>query len=205
MKKYFSINLALLTLLPLLVLAQGTEGTATQQTINQNANVYINNLYKNSQDVAVTSAEQVGTEDDLAILEDNFKILNPNISNISSVTNTDGSTNFTVEYKHPGKFLGLIPGSFKTITTVQTSTNGVPSIDTTFSIWSSLVSEKKFDKEKIISQLQNDPTIQNNLEMNASPAAKARVVEAIVSILDKNELEEIGPTVESSPAPAQNY
>lgn len=195
MKKYLSTTFVLFGFLPFLVLAQGSEGTDSQQTINQNPNLDVKNLYKNSQNVAVTTAEQVGTEDDLSVLEENFKILNPNVSNISSVTNTDGSTNFTVEYKHPGKFLGLISGSFKTITAVQTNTNGIPNIDTTFSLWSSLVSEKKFDKEKIISELQTDPIIQNYAKVNASPAAKARVVVAIVSILDKNELEVIGPNV----------
>lgn len=178
----------------------GLESTTTTATSVMNMNADISKLYKSENNVAVVSPDQVSTEDDLNILEKNYAILNPNITNIRANTNSDGTTDYTIEYKHPGKFLGLVPGSYKTTTLLQTTANGIPNIDSTLSVWSSLVSDKTFNREKIIDDLKNNSTIQSEAKVNASPSSRAKVIEAMIAVLQENELSEIGPATEK-PSP----
>ncbi len=170
-------------------LATTTSSTTSTTSIPGGpVNVNVDSLEKNSSGIPIVNPEQVNNEDDLKVLQNNYKILNPNIDNIYTNTNTDGTMEIVVIYKHPGNFLGILPSSFKTTTTVSSSPNNIPSVESRNSFWSSLVADKKINKERIISRISNNQIIKNEMKINITPVSAARVMQAIIFELDQEEL-----------------
>jgi hypothetical protein len=155
----------------------------------------IRRLEVNNNDIPIVSSDQVRTEDDLSIFNKNQSIINPNVSKVTEDTDRNGNTSITVNYKYPGKLLGILPVSYKTINTVSTeggdattsnATGTLPVANAKLSFWSHIVSDKSFDESNIESRFENNPVIRNSLEANASPGEQARVAEAMIYELNKN-------------------
>jgi hypothetical protein len=189
------ILLVAFSIWPVTSLAQTSTKSTTSPTIVPNPNITNSNLETNSAGIAIISSEQVVTEEDLEVFEDNMKILNPNIGLILTDTDQDGMVTISVDYIHPGKFLG-VPVTYRSITTVMstTTTNSLPYIDSRFSFLSSFVSDKKVDNQKIIDRVASNPIVQTETTPDASPRAQARIAEAIATELDQNEMEQMVTT-----------
>lgn len=135
--------------------------------------------------VFLSAQTTVATEDDLKTFINNYQAEHPNISKITTTTNIDGSVNVIVDYKYPGKFLGIFPANFTTINTVNSTTNGIPIVDSKTSLWSGLVSKNNLDQSLIVSRILGNPNTVPNAQPNASPSAKAKIIEGMVYELDK--------------------
>ena len=155
-----------------------------------NLTVAEGNLNKNSAGVAIVRPDQVTTEEDLQTYSRNIPLMNEKIGDIFATTNSDGSVVITVDYIHPGRFLGLFSANFKIINKINSSTAGVPSVTSRPSFWSGLVSGNNTDIDytNIESRLMNNEIILNETKPNATPLAKARVIEAVVNELNKLQL-----------------
>lgn len=144
-----------------------------------------------AQTTSITRSDQVTTEEDLQAFAENIEILNEKIEDVTATTNPDGSTEISVSYVLPGRFLGLFPANLKIINTVYSTPADVPEVNTSPSFWSGLVSSgntTNIDYSSIETRIKNNQVVLNETKVNATPQAKARVIEAVVSELNKLEL-----------------
>lgn len=162
-----------------------------QTTSNSTTTVSQDDLETNDSGAIITRPDQVVTESDLQIFADNIEILNEKISEVTATTNPDGSIEISVSYVQPGRFLGLFPANLKIINTVYSTPAGIPEVDSKSSFWSGLVSSgntTNIDYSSIETRIKNNQVVLNETKVNATPQAKARIIEAVVSELNKLEL-----------------
>lgn len=144
-----------------------------------------------AQTTTITRPDQVTSEEDLQAYAENIDILNEKIEGVTATTNANGSVEISVTYVHPGKFLGLFSANLKIINTVYSTAGGIPEVESKSSFWSGLVASgntTNIDYSSIESRIKNNDIVLNETKVNATPQAKARVIEAMVSELNKLEL-----------------
>lgn len=141
-------------------------------------------LYTNSKGIPIYSSLQVMNDEDLIVFEENQGILNPNVRKVSSDLNSNGIPEITIQYEHPGKFLGFLPVGFKSTTNITTTDGGTPEVSSKLSTLSTLVGDKKFDPNSLDAMLLNNESVRNDLVQNATPSQQAKVAEAAIQALD---------------------
>lgn len=191
-QKIFYFSLFVLIFTPFFLFAQNSTTSSTTENARDMylpSNIDTSKLLKNDSGTPIISSEQVGTEEELDIFDKNLSFIYTSVSNVITESKENGETIVTVNYKHPGKFLNLFPVSYQSINSVTSTNNGIPNIDSQLSFWSSLISDKKYDRSLVVSKIISNDVIRNQTQPNASPASKARVAEAIVYELNQIEKE----------------
>ncbi len=177
--------------------ASGTRIPGGTIYVNTNLNASTSNgnsstsveLQTNSAGVAVSTATQVSTDADLEVYIENAPATHENVSDVEISTDNDGKTSVTVTYKHPGRFLGILPMNYTSETTVTSNDEGTPEVTTSLSLMSYLIANKLFDIDRMSSIISNNTTVRNNLAVNANAFQKAQIADAMIFELDKSEME----------------
>ena len=91
-----------------------------------------------------------------------------------------------VVYRHKGKFLGFIPVTFTSTTSVESQADATVRVRSNASWWTFLVVQKNYTKAGVESKIKNNAKVQANAKINASAQAKAEVAEAVIAEVAAN-------------------
>jgi len=130
--------------------------------------------------IAVVSAGQVKSEEDLKIFKSNLMVKERGVSKIDFDYDKDGESDITIMYSHKGKFLGFIPVNLKSTTTVVSKENKELEVHSKLPWWSFLVSNKNYIKADLESNIENNVAIKENAKFDATASEKAELLEAVI-------------------------
>ena len=142
-------------------------------------------LRLNSSGVAITSSSQVNSESDLEVFSANASIKESSVSRVDIDSDDNNEeTDVKVVYRHEGKFLGFIPVTIKSTTTVAAEADNETTVRSKMAWWGFLVTGTNYSRADMESRVRNNTTVQANAKANASAQAKASVAEAVIAELE---------------------
>jgi len=143
-------------------------------------------LEVNASGIAITSAVQVSSEDDLNVFSSNIVLKNTAVAHVDMNSENTAEMKITVVYRNKGRFLGFIPVTIKSTTVVGASGGAEASVKSSLPWWSFLVAGENYNRVALESSIKNSPTIQANAKVNASAQAKAHIAETVIVALQTN-------------------
>lgn len=136
-------------------------------------------LKTNIAGVAVRTAAQVRSEEDLEIFLANVLMENEAVAAVEFETSAEGSQAVEVVYKHYGRLFGLIPLTIKSTTIVSEDDESGVMVDSNVPWWSFLVAKKSYNQNKLETALINNPKITAGFSVGA--LTRAEVAEAVIA------------------------
>jgi len=138
----------------------------------------------NSSGVAITSASQVNSDEDLEVFSSNVSSENNLVSDVQIESENDGTSEVEVMYKHAGRLFGIFPIMVTTKTVVETKADGEVEVKSQRPWYSFLVSGESYSQSEVESRIKNNSTVKANATVNASASAKAQIAEAIIAEME---------------------
>ena len=141
-------------------------------------------LQVNALGIMITSPAEVNSEEDLHVFSSNVALKNSAVAEVSASPQNTPEEKITVVYKHEGKFLGFIPVTIKSTTSIKARGDGKIEVTSTLPWWSLFVAGENYNKADLESRIKNDAKIRANASVHASARAKAQVAEAVITELE---------------------
>lgn len=141
------------------------------------ANSEFGDFVSNSAGVYITAAAQVQNEEDLDVMVDNLFTSHEQLASV----NASKQNQVTASYRHNGRVLGIFPVVVKSSTIVALNANGQAEATTSMPWWNFFVLGTGKVSSSVNLALESNPSIAVDLAASADAAARARVLEAVVS------------------------
>lgn len=141
-------------------------------------------LQVNGLGVAITSASQVSSDEDLGVFSANLLHLRKSLAKVSIDSDSDESTEVVVVYRHRGKLFGFIPVTVKSTTIVDTTSDGEVMVGSRLPWWSFLVAGENYAKEDLETRVKENATIKSSARASMSASSKAQLTEAVLAEIE---------------------
>lgn len=152
------------------------DGSITATSATGTSNNQLEGLPRNSAGVEIRTAEDVVTDDDLNIFEENLLIINEHVADADS-----SRKRVAVSYWHQGRFLGIFPVKVQSRTEAEIGDEDILTVTTEVPWWSFLVFGLGNVQGDVQVALQADGEFSANVLNREDAPARARALEAIAS------------------------
>jgi hypothetical protein len=135
-----------------------------------------------SDNADITFPVNVSSDAQLQTYTQNIMSADANIANI----NASEANQIIVQYKHPGKFLGIFPVHVTSQTTVSTNSDNTVNVKVKLPWWSMFVTGVEKSRANIETALQSSASLKSSLNAQAGIQGRAQAVYNVLAALRAN-------------------
>ena len=159
--------------------------TSSDASLDSNANAGVDVSGNTSGGrLEIMSSTQISSEADLEAFATNIASEDSEVASVDTDSGSEDESKVSVAYRHRGKFLGFIPVTYKSFTTVTAKADAEVDVSSRASWWTFLVVKEDYSEAELESQIRNSATVQANATAQADARAKARIAEAVIAELE---------------------
>jgi|SRR3989344_5738237 len=170
-----SASLLLVPVVSTMALVDVNIGANSSTTVDSSATIEV------GADIEVGSSLQVNSDADLEIFSENIVAENDGVAKVKISSEGEEESQVIVFYKQHGKLFGFIPVTIRSKTVVESDRDSEVIVKSSLSWWGFLVAKADYNKAELESKIRDNLVVRENIKVDASASAKARVAEAVVT------------------------